>query len=112
MTGQVNAFRVSILAGLLIGCVGRIAAAQSPPLTYTFSAPEPVSHGRFGRDVLIADLDGDAAGEVIVGANGQTVTGALEAGKVYIYPPPLNQVMNPIAVTEPTPGTLDWFGFR
>jgi len=47
----------------------------------TPSAPQPA--GQFGHAVAIGNLNGDAKRDIIVGADGETVTGNVGQGRVY-----------------------------
>lgn len=65
--------RVYVVDGFYL----RIVAVLDSPNAETFS--------RFGNAIAAADLDGDGYPEVLVGANGETVSGQIESGRVYTF---------------------------
>ncbi len=60
--------------------------------TQTISSPipNPGLDDWFGSSVTIADVTGSSANDLVVGAGGSTVSGAGNAGRVYIFPGPVN----------------------
>jgi len=79
--------------------------------------PSPQTGGRFGASTLIADLNLDGHGDLIVGAPGKNVGTVGGAGQVYIRPGPISGTPTTwLTITEPAatggPQIDGQFGFR
>ncbi|MFO0981352.1 MAG: hypothetical protein U1E76_06285 [Planctomycetota bacterium] len=108
-----------MLAGLLVPALG--AARAQTPISYMLYDPLPSPDAEFGRDVHVADLDGDGDSELIVGAPGKMVGAAERAGVLDIKVGPIDGLPGNhgwISITEPVlglasgPRQWDQFGFR
>jgi hypothetical protein len=51
----------------------------------TFSSDAPASYGRYGRTVLVRDMNNDGLNDVVVGVPGQTTSGLAWAGAVRVH---------------------------
>ncbi|HEX8384823.1 MAG TPA: T9SS type A sorting domain-containing protein [Rubricoccaceae bacterium] len=77
-------FRTALAVAALGLLLARPVTAQTPPSTLT--SPNPTLAGRFGEAVAgVADLDGDAIGDLLVGAAAEDVGGVDQSGRVYVY---------------------------
>ena len=91
---------------LFLGGPGGLAASASWSASF-----EPEPGASFGIAVLVADVDGDGVGDVIVGADRATAAGVLRAGRVVVFrgaaggPPSA-----PIEVLSPEPEQDAGFG--
>lgn len=66
--------------------------------TQTISSPAGLDD-LFGSSVAIADVTGSSANELIVGASGSSINGAANAGRVYIFPGPVNDSIFQVLAT-------------
>jgi hypothetical protein len=75
-------------------------------LIRTLSAPSPARKVRFGSAVAAAgDLDGDGAGDLIIGAPRAVVPGAGRAGEAYLFSGASGAVLAPLAAPSPRKGS-------
>ncbi len=65
---------------LFLGGPGGLAASASWSASF-----EPESGASFGISVLVADVDGDGVGDLVVGADRATAAGVLRAGRVVVF---------------------------
>lgn len=85
------------------------------------SAPDAVeANDNFGRSLCAIDLDGDGIDELVVSANGETISSAADAGAVFVFPGVLNtgittvgsfQVDEGLFFVSDTAEADDWFGY-
>ncbi|MFO0828534.1 MAG: hypothetical protein U0572_10350 [Phycisphaerales bacterium] len=63
-----------------------IYSGASGSLLKTLTSSNPVTDGKFGTSAVgIEDVNGDGRGDVAVGAPGESIGGALQAGRVYVF---------------------------
>jgi hypothetical protein len=82
------------------------------------TAPTPTMDAYFGYDVVFGDFLGSSAIDLAVGAHGETVSGALAAGVVYVFEGPSFSSYVTLASSAPQIGAnfgralaaLDWNG--
>jgi hypothetical protein len=71
--------------------------------------PNPKKDERFGQGIAIADVTGDSRLDLIVSANGSTVNGNTNAGRVFVFPGPVSASTY---LTFTTGIKNDSFGYR
>jgi hypothetical protein len=76
---------------------------------YALSTPRPQVNAGFGAALAIADVNGDAASDLVIGANGESGGASELAGRAYVYsevPPRVGGIATPpqLLVPPPSPG--------
>lgn len=73
-------------------------------------SPNPVFRGNFGRSVEgLPDIDGDGRGDLLIGAQGETVNGRLSAGRAYVFSGATGGLVE--TIEPPTPVSSGFFGY-
>jgi hypothetical protein len=86
-TGDVNeGGKVDIIVGEG-GIQARVLAFSGADgaLLYTLTSPNPETGGDFGSATAVADVNGDGKGDIIVGADKETVSGSASQGRAYVF---------------------------
>jgi hypothetical protein len=90
--GNVSVFDGAVLATLPVSAAADCSGAALPPAALitsfgcgTTSDISGCERSEFGAALAVGDLDGDADGEIAVGAPGMTVRGQARAGAVLLY---------------------------
>ncbi|MGB6836627.1 MAG: flexitail domain-containing putative surface protein [Dehalococcoidia bacterium] len=54
-------------------------------LLFTLDTPNPEAHAWFGFSVAVGDINGDANGDIVVGAHEEDVAGNADQGRAYVF---------------------------
>lgn len=65
--------------------------------------PNPAANKRFGSALAVADIDGDLAGEILIGVPGETLAAHPNAGKISIWSYTPTASVEDATVTHPSP---------
>ncbi len=96
---------------LLLTLAAPVASAQ--PLLQTILPPGGEADAPFATSVAgLPDLDGDGAGDLLVGAPEATAGGAEDAGKAYVFSGATGDVIHELASPNAASSGLGNFGFR
>ncbi len=98
----------------IVARLGRAYAISSATgervTTFVTGTPIDATDGRFGAALAgVPDLDGDGRGEVLIGAPGERVAGALAAGRAYVLAGPTGDVL--LTLPNPNPAAGEQFGW-
>lgn len=90
---------------------GTVVLHRGPALlpAAEIAAPAPLPSALFGASLAAADVDGDGAAELAVGAPNAPLAGFAEAGQVWLFQDPFAGVATELADPSPSEGAA--FGF-
>jgi hypothetical protein len=100
-------------ADVIVGAIGETVGGNSAQgrayvfsgangsVLRTWTTPNPQSNAQFGISVDAADFNADGRADVVVGAEGETVSGNVSQGRAYVYSGAAGGIMYTITSTRP-----------
>jgi hypothetical protein len=101
----VGAFDEDVGANINQGRVYVFSGADGA-LLYTLDTPNPQATANFGTSLAFADLNGDGAADILVGAPGETVAGLDRQGRAYVFSGADGTLIRTLAAPPGTGGDL------
>jgi hypothetical protein len=100
------------MASLLIVMVlaGFIGSAHAVSLVLTLDTPNPQTESRFGSEVAVGQVDGDAKGDIVVGAPYEAVNTNANQGRAYVFSGASGAVLFTLDTPSPDTTTETAFG--